>query len=72
MPQGIHLSQRLVQSQVLAPQLQQSLALLQAPVLDLKALVEQAPRVRLPSGADTLHSAEFLGSGERGAAGERL
>ena len=41
MPQGIHLSQRLVQSQVLAPQLQQSLALLQAPVLDLKALVEQ-------------------------------
>jgi len=33
---------------------------------------QQAPRVRLPSGADTLHSAEFLGSGERGAAGERL
>jgi RNA polymerase sigma-54 factor len=28
-------------SQVLAPQLQQSLALLQAPTLDLKALVEQ-------------------------------
>jgi RNA polymerase sigma-54 factor len=28
-------------SQVLAPQLQQSLALLQAPTLELKALVEQ-------------------------------
>ena len=40
MPQGIHLSQRLTQSLVLAPQLQQSLALLQAPTLELKALVE--------------------------------
>src|SRR5438067_7084652 len=36
---GLQLSQRL--SQVLAPQLQQSLALLQAPTLELKALVEQ-------------------------------
>jgi RNA polymerase sigma-54 factor len=35
------LSQRLTQSLVLAPQLQQSLALLQAPTLELKALVEQ-------------------------------
>src|ERR1017187_7125244 len=41
MPQGLHLSQRLTQSMVLAPQLQQSLALLQAPTLELKALVEQ-------------------------------
>src|SRR5208283_5191633 len=41
MPQGLHLSQRLTQSLVLAPQLQQSLALLQAPTLELKALVEQ-------------------------------
>ena len=41
MAQGIHLSQRLTQSLVLAPQLQQSLALLQAPTLELKALVEQ-------------------------------
>jgi len=41
MAQGIHLSQRLAQSLVLAPQLQQSLALLQAPTLELKALVEQ-------------------------------
>jgi RNA polymerase sigma-54 factor len=40
MPQGMHLSQRLTQSLVLAPQLQQSLALLQAPTLELKALVE--------------------------------
>jgi len=41
MPQGLHLSQRLTQSLVLAPQLQQSLALLQAPTLELKTLVEQ-------------------------------
>ena len=41
MAQGIHLSQRLTQSLVLAPQLQQSLALLQAPTLELRALVEQ-------------------------------
>ncbi len=41
MAQGLHLSQRLSQSLVLAPQLQQSLALLQAPTLELKALVEQ-------------------------------
>jgi RNA polymerase sigma-54 factor len=37
---GISLSQRLSQSLVIAPQLQQSLALLQAPTLELKALVE--------------------------------
>jgi len=37
---GLQLSQRLTQSLVLAPQLQQSLALLQAPSLELKALVE--------------------------------
>jgi RNA polymerase sigma-54 factor len=41
MAQGLHLSQRLTQSMVLAPQLQQSLAVLQAPTLELKALVEQ-------------------------------
>src|SRR5215468_7029559 len=41
MAQGFQLSQRLTQSLVLAPQLQQSLALLQAPTLELKALVEQ-------------------------------
>lgn len=40
MAQGLQLSQRLSQSLVLAPQLQQSLALLQAPTLELKALVE--------------------------------
>ena len=38
---GLQLSQRLTQSLVLAPQLQQSLALLQAPTLELKALVER-------------------------------
>src|SRR5258706_11417460 len=41
MAQGLHLSKRMSLSQVLAPQLQQSLALLQAPTLELKALVEQ-------------------------------
>ncbi len=38
---GLQLSQRLTQSMVLAPQLQHSLALLQAPTLELKALIEQ-------------------------------
>jgi RNA polymerase sigma-54 factor len=37
----MYLSQRMSLQQVLAPQLQQSLALLQAPILDLKAMVEQ-------------------------------
>jgi RNA polymerase sigma-54 factor len=41
MGQGLHLSQKMALSQVLAPQLQQSLALLQAPTLELKALVQQ-------------------------------
>jgi RNA polymerase sigma-54 factor len=41
MVQGLQLSARLTQSMVLAPQLQQSLALLQAPSMELKALVEQ-------------------------------
>ena len=39
--QGLFLSQKLALSQVLAPQLQQSLALLQAPTLELSALVKQ-------------------------------
>ena len=41
MAQGLFLSQKMMLSQVLAPQLQQSLVLLQAPTLELKALVEQ-------------------------------
>src|SRR5580765_1562028 len=41
MAPGLQLSQRLTQSLVLAPQLQQSLAILKAPTLELKALVEQ-------------------------------
>ncbi|HOW66182.1 MAG TPA: RNA polymerase factor sigma-54 [Candidatus Paceibacterota bacterium] len=41
MAQGLYLSQKMALAQVLAPQLQQSLALLQAPTLELKALVEQ-------------------------------
>ena len=41
MSQGLHLGQHLTQSLVLSPQLQQSLALLQAPILELKAMVEK-------------------------------
>ncbi|HMJ66086.1 MAG TPA: RNA polymerase factor sigma-54 [Candidatus Binatia bacterium] len=41
MAQGLYISQRMSLQQVLAPQLQQSLQLLQAPTLELKALVEQ-------------------------------
>ena len=41
MSQGLYLSQKMSLSQVLSPQMQQSLALLQAPTLELKALVEQ-------------------------------
>ncbi len=41
MSQGLHLSQRLSQQMVLSPQLQQSLALLQAPVQELQALIQQ-------------------------------
>ena len=41
MAEGPLLSQRLSMQQVLAPQMQQSLALLQAPALELRALVEQ-------------------------------
>ncbi len=41
MAQGLQLAQRLTQSLVLSPQMQQSLALLQAPTLELKQLVEQ-------------------------------
>ena len=41
MAQGLFLSQRMALAQVLAPQLQQSLALLQAPTLELQALVQQ-------------------------------
>jgi RNA polymerase sigma-54 factor len=56
MVQGLQLSQRLTQSLVLAPQLQQSLALLQAPTLELKALVEheleQNPVLEEVAGAD--------------------
>ena len=41
MAQGLFLSQKMALSQMLAPQLQQPLALLQAPMLELKALVNQ-------------------------------
>jgi len=41
MAQGLYLSQKMALTQVLAPQLQQSLALLQAPTLELQALVQK-------------------------------
>ena len=66
MAQGLYLSQRLTQSMVLAPQLQQSLALLQAPTLELKALVEQElqqnPVLEEATVAETeLHTGRFEG-----------
>jgi RNA polymerase sigma-54 factor len=55
--QGLYLRQNLALQQVLAPQLQQSLALLQAPILELKALVEQEleqnPVLEEEASADT-------------------
>ncbi|MCF7669817.1 MAG: RNA polymerase sigma-54 factor, partial [Verrucomicrobia bacterium] len=41
MAQGLFLAQKMALAQTLAPQLQQSLILLQAPTMELKALVEQ-------------------------------
>ena len=43
--QGLQLSQNMSLNQVLAPQLQQSLNLLQAPTLELKAMVDQELQV---------------------------
>lgn len=54
---GLQLSQRLTQTLILSPQMQQSLALLQAPTLELKALVEQElqqnPMLEEMSGEET-------------------
>lgn len=70
MAQGLHLSQRLTQSLILAPQLQQSLALLQAPTLELKALVEQElqqnPVLEEAAAAEVDQERE-LREGEKGA-----
>jgi RNA polymerase sigma-54 factor len=67
MAQGLQLSQRLTQSLVLAPQLQQSLALLQAPTLELKALVEQElqqnPVLEEATAADVEQQDKELGEG---------
>ena len=41
MSQGLHLSQKMGLAQTLSPQMQQSLALLQAPTLELRTLVDQ-------------------------------
>ncbi|MEI7731511.1 MAG: RNA polymerase factor sigma-54 [Verrucomicrobiota bacterium] len=41
MAQGLYQTQNLSQQQILAPQMQQSLALLQAPTLELQAMVEK-------------------------------
>mgnify|MGYP003326812233 FL=1 len=43
--QGLQLSQNMSLNQALAPQLQQSLNLLQAPTLELKAMVDQELQV---------------------------
>ncbi|MCX6896507.1 MAG: RNA polymerase sigma-54 factor [Verrucomicrobia bacterium] len=65
---GLHLSQRL--SQVLAPQMQQSLALLQAPTLELKAMVEaelQQNPVLEEISANDLEQQEKTEDGEKSA-----
>src|SRR5258706_366590 len=70
MAQGLHLSQRLSMSQVLAPQLQQSLALLQAPTLELKEMVEtelQQNPVLEEIPASELEQEEKAGEGEKTA-----
>lgn len=67
MAQGLYLSQKLAMQQVLAPQLQQSLAMLQAPTLELKAIVEQElqqnpvlEEVQLEPGEDAPEQEEGL------------
>ncbi len=74
MAQGLQLSQRLTQSLVLAPQLQQSLALLQAPTLELKALVEQElqqnPVLEESAAAETDQQEKETEEGERAEAAE--
>jgi RNA polymerase sigma-54 factor len=67
MSQGLYLSQKMMLSQVLAPQMQQSLALLQAPTLELKALVEQELQqnpVLEETPADATAKAEAEAEGE--------
>lgn len=78
MSQGMHLSQKLALQQVLAPQLQQSLALLQAPVLELRALVEQELQQNpvleetqtLETETRDPDSSDGLGEGETGSGTE--
>jgi RNA polymerase sigma-54 factor len=73
MAQSLQLSQKMALSQVLAPQLQQSLALLQAPTLELKALVEQElqqnPVLEELASADMDHEEKTIrGEADRDAA----
>jgi len=73
MAQSLQLSQKMSLSQVLAPQLQQSLALLQAPTLELKALVEQElqqnPVLEEAASADLDHEEKTIrGETDRDAA----
>lgn len=67
MAQGLHLSQKMALQQVLAPQLQQSLALLQAPTLELKALVEQ--EMQQNPVIEEVSSAEFAQQEKRESEG---
>src|ERR1041385_689579 len=67
---GPSLSPRLSQSMVLAPQLQQSLALLQAPTLELKALVEQELQQNPVLEEVPSQETESLDKGERDSDGD--
>src|SRR5215203_2714601 len=68
MAQGLFLSQRMALAQVLAPQLQQSLALLQAPTLELQALVQQEMEQNPVLEEETTAEVQETKANEEGAA----
>ena len=75
----MHLGQKLAQVQVMSPQMQQSLALLQAPVLDLQGMVnkelqenpvlEEVPSEDQPS-PDSEESGELIGAPDQNESAE--
>ena len=63
--QGFQMSQKMSLNQVLAPQLQQSLNLLQAPMLELKAMVDQELQLNPVLEEQASLDAEAVHPGER-------
>jgi RNA polymerase sigma-54 factor len=68
---GMQLGQGLALQQVLSPQMQQSLALLQAPVMELRALVEQEMSVNPVLEEISLMDRAASADAESGGAPER-